>query len=468
MPFTSTRRTLLVALLLVPLALGTLIYAELIWLWAGLSLLFLFFLCCDFLSLIGGAAPEVKRIFPAETGLGYEFELKLRIHNQRARPLDAELHQMFPENFEKELLEKTLDEDSKVLSQRSQSGQEAFAEGLHFKLGAGEKKDFSYSCKLYERGKFELAPISLSSRGYFGLLRRNYVLEAPASIKGIPGIEILQHQRLLLQAFQDAQVGPSRSRGVGRAGEFSSLTPYLPGDPPSSVDWKAYARSGILAVKRYEPERRRSIVLCCDLGRSMGMRVKEKRKSDLALEALMRLAAVALKRDDEVGLVLFDQKVKLFSPPQMNTQGYLGRLMSASLEVESNSFESAFTPVCTRLSRDLKRRSFIIFVSDCDDLHRAEDLQRNLASLTKRHRVLLCMLTNPLYSQFLLEPVRDNAQAYEQLALLGLLEERERVFNQFKKTGSFFLEVEPEAISAPLLNFYTKIMTGKAKSKLRA
>ena len=69
----------------------------------------------------------------------------------------------------------------------------------------------------------------------------------------------------------------ARAEGIyytsGRGGEFDSLAPYVPGDPPQAVDWNAYARTGQLAVRRYVPERRRHIMLACDAGRLMGTRV---------------------------------------------------------------------------------------------------------------------------------------------------------------------------------------------------
>ncbi len=52
--------------------------------------------------------------------------------------------------------------------------------------------------------------------------------------------------------------------------EFNDYRPYLPGDPPSAIDWKVYGRTDRLYIRRFEQETETTVRILVDASASMG------------------------------------------------------------------------------------------------------------------------------------------------------------------------------------------------------
>ena len=67
------------------------------------------------------------------------------------------------------------------------------------------------------------------------------------------------------------RVGERLGAGTGSSLEFQDYRPYAPGDDLRHVDWAAYARSELLAVRLYREEVAPRIDLVLDVSRSMAV-----------------------------------------------------------------------------------------------------------------------------------------------------------------------------------------------------
>jgi uncharacterized protein (DUF58 family) len=119
-------------------------------------------------------------------------------------------------------------------------------------------------------------------------------------------------QRLAIPHRQRARglrYGDVRAAARGRALEFADHRPYLPGDEPRLVDWRAYARSGRLFLKQYEEERARTVTILLDVSASMNWGDEDEAGSDTHKGRYARkLAAaiiwIAVSRHDTVAVYL--------------------------------------------------------------------------------------------------------------------------------------------------------------------
>ena len=95
------------------------------------------------------------------------------------------------------------------------------------------------------------------------------------------------------------RVGERLGAGTGSSLEFQDYRPYSPGDDLRHVDWAAYARSEILAVRLYREEVAPRIDLVLDTSRSM--RVADlKHRSYGALAGLLACACAATLSDTRI------------------------------------------------------------------------------------------------------------------------------------------------------------------------
>ncbi|MBZ0137448.1 MAG: DUF58 domain-containing protein [Planctomycetes bacterium] len=420
-----------------PVALAVVVLAEpqLFLPWLAISGGYLLLVAVDGLLLPRRGSVEVSRALPNEIGVGSPFQMRLSITNNGGARVSGRIYDILPEAFE------------------------GPREALSFSVGDDETETWTLDYEAMDRGEFGLGAVTVVTPGPLRLMRRIMRLNAPGTVAVIPGVEILRSNELILKAARDADAGITRARGVGRGGEFESLAPYVPGDPPQSVDWKAYARTGQLAVRRYIPERRRHVMLACDAGRLMGTRVDGQRKVDLALASMSRLAAAALQRGDLVGLMIFDGEVRTLIPPRAGS-GQLARIVRASLGVKATHAETSFTPAFGQMNYALGRRSLVVLATDFDNEAQGWELQRNIAQITRKHVALVAAMRDPVFHATVGAEVKGTSDAYRQLAALTLLEERQTILSRIHAGGVYTIDAEPHELTGPLLNMYGRIVTG--------
>ena len=111
--------------------------------------------------------------------------------------------------------------------------------------------------------------------------------------------------------------GLHKSRHFGNSVEFRQHRQYVPGDDPRSVDWKVWAKQDRLYVKQYEIDTNLRLTLLLDVSQSMRFGSGEMTKYDYACTAAVSLAYLALRQQDAVGCVMFDQNARNTLPSKM-------------------------------------------------------------------------------------------------------------------------------------------------------
>lgn len=95
------------------------------------------------------------------------------------------------------------------------------------------------------------------------------------------------------------RLGDRLGAGTGSSLEFQDHRPYTPGDDLRHVDWAAYARSEVLAVRLYREEVAPRIDLVLDTSRSMAI-TEQKLRAYGEIAALLAFASTATGADARV------------------------------------------------------------------------------------------------------------------------------------------------------------------------
>src|SRR6185503_10382979 len=147
-----------------------------------------------------------------------------------------------------------------------------------------------------------------------GLIARQERIELPARVDVYPDVHAARALEMLRrQGRQDARMGSLRVRGGDT--EFERLRPYQRGDETKHVDWRASARRDDPTVRQYQAESNQNVVFAVDLGRSMRGETGGTPYVDLALNAALLAADVALRGGDKAGLLVFDDAPRTFMRP---------------------------------------------------------------------------------------------------------------------------------------------------------
>lgn len=192
------------------------------------------------------------------------------------------------------------------------------------------------------------------------------------------------------QAMEAGMAGHYRSAFKGRGLEFDEVREYRSGDDVRTIDWNVTARTGDLHVKRYHEERDLTLLLLVDLSASTRFGSGVMTVHDLIAEA-SSLFALAASRQDRVGAVMFDDRIRSLIPPRSGWRHGL-RVVREVLRATPGGRGTAVDEAVNAAGRLLHRRGVVILVVD-----RTCSLpRRSLAALAGRHDVVVVRVGDPL------------------------------------------------------------------------
>ena len=137
--------------------------------------------------------------------------------------------------------------------------------------------------------------------------------------------------------------GMHESRHFGNSVEFRQHRQYVPGDDPRSVDWKVWAKQDRLYVKQYEVDTNLRLTLLLDVSQSMRFGSRAMTKYDYACTLAVSLAYLALRQQDAVGCVMFDQNARSALPSKMKQSHLIAladRMFRASPAENNDQYRS--------------------------------------------------------------------------------------------------------------------------------
>jgi uncharacterized protein (DUF58 family) len=195
-------------------------------------------------------------------------------------------------------------------------------------LAAGEERTLTVTLACRRWGVYRLGDLHLRAHDRFRLLSWEQHLDLRAPVKVFPEPQALRSlvRPLETQVSTGNQVSRHRGEGI----EFADIRPFLPGDRPRSINWRATARRGAPWVNERHPERTTDVVLFLDS--FVDIRGERASTLDQAVGAAASLAAAYLRQRDRVGLVGFGGFVQWLQPG--SGQAALYRLLDALMETQ--------------------------------------------------------------------------------------------------------------------------------------
>jgi len=169
--------------------------------------------------------------------------------------------------------------------------------------------------------------------------------------------------------------------------EYSDHRQYERGDDLRFLDWKAYARSDKLYIKRFLQETNVPVHILLDASNSMTFS-GESDYSKLSYGCFLSaaLAFLMLGQGDSVGLTIFNDKIRTKIPPR-SRRTHLHALLQA-LQQTKGSGQTDLGSVLHTFAETTSRRGIVILISDL--LDDKEEIQRALAHLKfLQHDILL-------------------------------------------------------------------------------
>jgi uncharacterized protein (DUF58 family) len=196
----------------------------------------------------------------------------------------------------------------------------------------------------------------------------------PAVMTRLEGLE--WRARYVMEGFLG---GLHESPFHGLSVEFLDYRDYQPGDDLRRVDWRLFARSDRLSVKRYEQETNARAYLLVDTSASMAYRGARAwaSKLDAAKTLAFALARLLLRQNDAVGLLALEDSLPRYVRPSQKPH-HAGLLMRELTALEPRG-GAVLAELLERAARIVHRRSLLILLTDLlEPAERLESLWRRL------------------------------------------------------------------------------------------
>lgn len=159
--------------------------------------------------------------------------------------------------------------------------------------------------------------------------------------------------------------GRHKSPDLGGGGEFSEFQSYWPGLPVQAIDWRVYARTRKLVIRRYREETDMDVHVLVDASGSMAYRGGKREEKGLrAARIAAALTFLMLRQGDKVSLTLFADRVLEHLPAGGTRRHLMSALRALVKPAHDASGLTDLPAVLQECGRLLKRRGRLVVISD--------------------------------------------------------------------------------------------------------
>ncbi len=323
-------------------------------------------------------------------------------------------------------------------------------------IPAGEKRTIHLPLGARIRGTYTFGPIYLRAETPWRLALFQRRIGHENVCRVLPDIERVKEYITAKGAPHTTapHLRTARFRGIGS--EFESLRDFEQGDEIRRIDWKATAKHRRLIVRNYEIEPYRNVMVLIDRGRLMAARAGSGVKLDYAIDAALMIAGVALDSGDRCGALVFDENVAAHLKPQGGL-AQLNRINELLFDVQPALVESHFRRAFMFLQTQLRKRSLVVVLTDVMDQESSRPLITGARVLGQQHLVVTAALRTPELENILRKPLDDRRDPFRKAVVYRLRRERGEVMMRLRKGGAYVLDIEPEALTMPLVNKYIEL-----------
>lgn len=325
--------------------------------------------------------------------------------------------------------------------------------------------DLVYSVRPLKRGDYVFGNINIRWNSPLNLWVRQASVPSVGPVKVYPNLHEIRKIELLARRDQAAEMGLRNIRLRGEGTMFESLREYTPDDPYRSINWKATARRGHPISTDYEPERSQRVLIALDVGRMMRSPIHvhdpggiawDMAKVDFVINSVLLFSYVATLKGDQVGLLVFADRVQHFIAPRAGAN-HFRKLLEIMYALESQPVEADYGRALTYLGLQNKKRSLVVLFTDLSGSRASEALLRYLPPLLPRHLPLLVTIRDAAIDQETRQRPTDSEKVYRRMVAEQLVMERRLLLEQLQHHGVITLDVAAEHVTMAAINRYLQL-----------
>ncbi len=325
--------------------------------------------------------------------------------------------------------------------------------------------EMTYYVRPVRRGDFRFGDITVRYNSPLGLYTRQATVPAANDVKVYPNLYEIRKYDLLVRRDQLAEMGLRNVRMRGEGSSFESLREYSQGDPYKIINWKATARRGKPISTDFEPERSQRVLIMLDVGRMMRSPIRvddpdgvswNMAKIDFVLNSVLLFSYVATLKGDQVGMLVFADRVQQFIAPSAG-RGQFQKLLEAMYGLQSEPVEADYGRALAFMRTQSKKRSLVVLFTDLSGLRSSEALTTHVPRLIPRHLPIVVTIRDPALDDETRQPLTSSEAVYRRAVAEQLIDERRLLLDTVKRRGVLTLDVAAENLTMAVVNEYLKL-----------
>ncbi len=323
-------------------------------------------------------------------------------------------------------------------------------------LKPGEALTLGYSIFPKERGSYSFGVSNVLTISQIGLVMRRIKAAKAEEVRVYPSFIHINNIELAAISNKLIMVGQKRIQKVGNSQEFDSIRPYVLGDDPRRLNWKATAKKNALQVNHFVDEKSQSLYCLIDKSRAMKMPFEGLSLLDYAINASLVLSHVALKKGDQAGLLTFeDQPATFIKASTQHSQ--IHHIMEALHREETSFNEVDFTTLYSFTSAKIHQRSLFLLYTNFESIHSLERQLPYLKLLNRKHLLLVVFFKNTEVNKVIEEEAISTQGIFTKVMAHQLLNEKNLINEKLRNSGILTLYTSPENLSTDVINKYIEI-----------
>jgi len=376
---------------------------------------------------------RIHREFDRRFAIGDPAKVSLRVENDTTRTYHLDLKDEYP-------AEMTLDESRQA----------------EFSISPRSTAEFFYHLTPSRRGRYSFGRVVVRFLSRLGLVWCQAESAEPESVKVYPNMRRareIELKALGAQSFLAVQRRAVR-RGEGR--EFESMRDYVRGDELRHISWTATARRSKLTTRQYQIERDQTVVIALDGGRLMTGRIDNETKFDTAIHGSLALMSACAKAGDNCGLAVFGRRVKKYLPPKRGIE-HIDSVLETLHDLEPEMVEPSYARAFQFISSNLKKRAFVVILTDLVDKESSKELINSLKLLRPRHLPLVVTIGDRDLNSMVSAAPTDIKNVFRQSAAEEIIHQREAALRLVESLGGLALDVTTQTLGPQLLETYLRV-----------
>lgn len=391
------------------------------------------FLTIDILIIfIGKSRLIARRTVPDKFSNGDENRINVNIENNYPITIYFDIIDELPEQFQKR--------DFKLQS----------------KLNSKSSKALSYNLKPTQRGEYHFGNLNIYVKSKLKLVSKRYSFDSNAMVPTYPSFKQLRKFELLNINQNSLEYGLKKTRRLGHTMEFEQIKDYVLGDDLRTINWKATAKKNSLMVNQFQDEKSQPIYSLIDKGRVMQMPFEGLSLLDYAINAVLVMSNVVLKKQDKAGMLSFSKRVEnVVFAERRSAQMRL--ILEALYNVQTDFFDSDFSKLYGEVKRNITQRSLIFLYTNFETLDALHRQLPYLKAMAKSHLIVVIFFKNTELNHLINNKAATVKDVYDKAIAEKFAFEKRLIVNELKKYGIYSILTTPEHLTIDTINKYLEI-----------